>query len=348
MPVVYVHICAKENGAVLLSNTPNDIANSVATLPLATTESGTCPILKTKRRHRKMQYGDVDVYVALYGEDITNRIFQRYFDLIEALSPDLSRLRSRIVQEYVKKFRRLRHNIVSHNANILQEVDRVLPPDALVRGWKSQLEDGEKRVRGNTRLASDSLLRIKKFANLMKSEFDVYDLLYANGMNIRRDIIPFEVHKVVVLSLQPFWLDLSQKNIAISIGSCEAKVQADYTSISVILCHLFDNTVKYIMEGSAMSIEFRLENNKVIIDLEMSSLKIEDHESDRIWKEEIRGTWADRIQAPGSGIGLSTVRRLIAYCGGSVELETNVNPSGTYCVGDIPFERNRFTIYLPM
>src|SRR5690606_421850 len=143
-------------------------------------------------------------------------------------------------------------------------------------------------------------LKILKSSNLMKAEFEVYEMF--NNDDPYLDFTDHQIHKVIILTLNPFWLDLVERHININIQSSYEKVYIDYKSISVALSHIFDNVSKYIMPSSELKIWFHSDDEYVSLFFEMISLKVEDDELNKIFNETNSGRWAVDAELSGDGI----------------------------------------------
>lgn len=302
-----------------------------------------CNVEKKEKRHGSVKTTDSIIYLVSFDGDITNKIFKRYFDACAFFLPTLKKSQDDIKDSEAKNFRRLKHNLISHNANILQSLYKLFPQDSLVHGGKNQAQVIKDIITKKPDEASHTILRVLKSANLMKSEFDVFDMI-----NSEKPYLEFDrhsAHKITLLTLNPFWLDLIEKGVLIDIGTCHETVLVDYKSISVAFCHLFDNATKYISPDSTLSIYFKSHPKEVEICLEMTSLKITDVDMTNIFKENYSGELASKLGKSGSGLGMNIVKRLIELNHGDISIKRNIE-SKQRINGLIPAERNVFTVRL--
>ena len=178
----------------------------------------------------------------------------------------------------------------------------------------------------------------------MKAEFDVYEMLKTENPYL--DFSKHQIHKVLILTLNPFWLDLLELNASINIEPYHGTVTIDYKSISVVLSHIFDNIAKYIMPYSELNISFSDIQEKVIIIIEMNSLKVESSELKELFSENYSGNWARKLDLDGDGIGMYIVKKLTEMNNGKVRFEINIDKLSPIILDKIPYERNRFIIEL--
>ena len=242
-----------------------------------------------------------------------------------------------------QKTRRLKHNLITHSSNILQELYKLFPQDSFRNGC-NHLNNIENVIKKDTNKAAYTYLKVLKNSNLMKAEFDVYEML--ENENPYLDFSRHSIHKVLILTLNPFWLDLVEQNVNINIDQFHGTVTIDYKSVSVVLSHIFDNMSKYIMPHSNLHISFKEESENVLIKMEMTSLKIEPTEIDNIFTENYSGVWAKKLDLDGDGIGMYVVQKLAKLNKGNVFFEINFDDKSTIFLDGVPYENNRINVEL--
>jgi len=303
----------------------------------------TCKVESSEKRHGIVRTADSIIYLASYDKTITNKIFKRYFDACIYFLPNLKKSKDEIKDSEEKNFRRLKHNLISHNTNILQSLYKLFPQEALVYGSKNQVHVIREIITTKSDEAAHTILRVLKSANLMKSEFDVFDMINSDQPYLEFD--RHSAHKITLLTLTTFWLDLIEKRVLIDIGNCHETVLVDYKSISVALCHLFDNATKYISPNTTFNIYFKSRTKEVDINLEMTSLKITDTDMANIFKDNYSGELATKLGRSGSGLGMNIVKRLVELNHGEISIKRNIE-SKQLTNKVFPVERNLFTIKL--
>lgn len=121
-------------------------------------------------------------------------------------------------------------------------------------------------------------------------EMDVYDYLHnSKGM---MNFHSHPIHKVVKLSLQPFFLDFLEKKISIDFGSCKDYVRIDFATVSVVLGHFWNNAVKYCLNDGQIEIGYQTIKDTVVMKVTMTSLLITDEDYERLYEEGYSGYWA--------------------------------------------------------
>lgn len=98
------------------------------------------------------------------------------------------------------------------------------------------------------------MLKTYKNSSLIKAELNVFDLI--KEPNPLLEIYPHSIHKVVMLSFQPYFLDFLGLGIQLRCDNCIEKVLVDYSSISMVLGHIWNNAVKYARPSSSINITY--------------------------------------------------------------------------------------------
>ena len=97
-------------------------------------------------------------------------------------------------------------------------------------------------------------------------------------------------------------------------------VFGDADLLELALWNLVANAVKYSGPGATVELRGFEENGQVTLEVADTGTGIPDGEADQVWDELVRGTAARGV--PGSGLGLSLVRAVVARHGGGCELRS--------------------------
>ena len=285
------------------------------------------------------------IYLASYNVQ-TNKIFKRYFEACDTFIPTILSSLELHKQNIQSNFRRFKHNLITHHTNIHQELEAAFPiTNSNTHGALDQIDFIIKKIEKNPQKSAVSILKVIKSSNLMKAEFDVYDMLSSNNPSI--EFYNHSPHKLILLVISPFWLEFVEKGIKINIKECKQFVYVDYKSISVVINNILENASKYILPNSNLYITFDNSNKYIDINFEMVSLKIEQSELYSIQEEGISGTLAKKLNLAGNGIGLGISNKLLQLNKGQLIIKINTDTQKNVNNKGIPFEKNIFTIRLP-
>jgi signal transduction histidine kinase len=332
-----------KEGQLIASNLPEnyyfnkaDIINKIITAK--------CPITTKGIRHGFFETANGLIYISSYTVP-TNKILKRYFEACDFFIPTLEQSISIQKTKTKNNFRRFKHNLVSHHTTMLQEMERAFPIDNADKGIHNQIDFVMNIIQENPKESALAILRVIKSVNLMKAEFDVYDMLSLEHPNL--EIYTHNPHKLLLLVLNPFWLEFIEKGVRIDVKECDGEISVDYKSISVVFSHIFENASKYIARDSIFKISFANQDDFIDIHFDMTSLKIKPDEKEKIFIEEYSGEFSKSISLAGNGIGLSIVKKLVEYNNGLVKVQIDTDQNQRIKIMNIPFERNSFIISLP-
>ena len=148
----------------------------------------------------------------------------------------------------------------------------------------------------------------------------------------RKPVDLFILGEDIISDLVPMALD---KQIDIGLSGTRGKwVHVNGDAIRVLLRNLVDNAIRYTPEGGEIEVSILQQNNQILLSVADSGPGIPPEEREQVFKRFFRrlGT-----KAPGSGLGLSIVARIVELHQLTIALETS--PSGGLQV-DVTFFAN--------
>lgn len=336
----YFHIFV--NNSVLLSDLPENLREEAERCTSGFTHL-MCPIRSMMKRQKKEIISGGYIYMCSYDTSMTNKIFSYYFDMLKSIHTTYEAKIQIEKERLIKDLRRLQHNVNTYNATIQDEITNLVPLDDIHNKWKEVVPFTERIVQNNPKMTAITLLKTMKFSTFVTAEMTVHD--YINSDNIKLDKYSHSIHRVIKLSLQPYFLEFVENSIDIKIGDCYEKVLIDYPTISVVLGHLWNNTIKYIYEGSPLEISFSRDGRMLITKIKMYSLKIDKDEIEDIYTEGYSGKWAKMISKDGYGIGMFYIKHLIEMNDGKFSVKAGENATN---INGIPYANNEFLLSLPL
>lgn len=340
MKEYYIHIFV--NNSIFLSNLPEDLREEADKCDCGYIHL-LCPVRHIMKRQNKENVLGGYIYMCSYDTSLTNKIFSYYFDMLRSIHIAYEEKIRREKEELIKDLRRLQHNINTYNATIQDEITNLIPLDDIHNKWRDVVPFVEKIIQNNPKLTAVTLLKITKFSAFVTAEMTVHD--YINTKNVKLEKYSHSMHRIVKLSLQPYFLEFVENNIDINIGDCYRNVLIDYPTISVVFGHLWNNAVKYIYKDSSLDISFYNDEKELTTSIKMYSLKIEENEIEDIFTEGYSGKWAKMISKDGHGIGMFYIKHLIEMNGGSFSINAGVNITN---IDGIPYTNNEFLLSLPL
>lgn len=337
----YIHLCLN-NGNILCSTLPTKLLGEAESC-ISDCALEMCRVTGKEKRHGKIKNENGYIYLCVYDGSITNKIFKRYFDVLSPLHGTLFKYCEDLKFQEESKTKRLQHNINSYNAKIQDELDSIIPQESInKKNWRETVDAIKDVIQNDTEETAFSLLRILKNIKLINAEMDVYNLL--NSGIEKLEMHEHSIHKVIGITLQPFFLDFIENNNNVQIGSCFENVLIDYATISVVLGHIWDNAAKYMGINSILDISFISELDFLIVEISMQSLKVNDEEIENIFSENYSGYWAKQTGINGHGIGMFYAKKLAEMNEG--ELQFIAGNNVIYSLEGVPYAKNTLKLKL--
>jgi signal transduction histidine kinase len=307
----------------------------------------------SKRQSKKIKYhyckfpiAAGDVLVELTNSETDKQGADAVLKIMECLCPLLTAEVDRIKGDEAQRTKRLKHNLITHNAMILQEIYNLIPQSTLADKVANQIQFVSTAITNSKENVARGMIRILKNASLSKAEFDIHDVLTGTSAAALK-FDSHRMHKLLKLTFSSFWLDFVEKNITVDIHESTLNVSVDYKTISAALCHLLDNAVKYILKGTDLHVHISLEEGCVVTEIDMISLKIFDDEANKIFNEYYSGILAKQLGLDGHGIGMYVVGKFIQLNNGNISVIRNRFPRNAVTVDNIAYEQNVIRISLP-
>jgi len=331
------YLIRTKKGKVLATDLPPELLEE-AKLFSKKFSSELCSIKGVNKRQGIIERDNFIFYLCCFDQKKTNRIFKHQLDASECFLIAYKDTYIEMAETERKKTRRLKHNLSTYSTKIHQELYKLLPQDKISKGRQNQRELVKSILEKNPDHAVTTFLRILKNANLIKAEFDVYDILHEANPHI--DSQKHSIHRVLTLSLSSFWLDFLDKGITINMEKCVGEMTFDYKSMSSILCHIFDNATKYIAPDSEFKIYVEDDGEYYNITFDMISLRVQEAELKKIFDDGFSSDYSERLGFAGTGVGMNVIKRLSKLNEFRVLFKRNVDPTKTITKMNIPFDQN--------
>ena len=140
---------------------------------------------------------------------------------------------------------------------------------------------------------------------LTLNEFDTKELLLSKA--------EFDIQEVIKNTAESFEAVCTPKHISIELllmpGS--VLVYADKRKIQQVLYNLIDNAIKFSENGSPVTIEVTLKNDKAFISIKDQGIGIPRKEQNKIWERFYKSDLSRGKDKKGTGLGLSIVKEII-------------------------------------
>jgi two-component system sensor histidine kinase/response regulator len=185
------------------------------------------------------------------------------------------------------------------------------------------------------RLSGQELMMVERshirLDGMRRLIFDLLDLTRIESGQRKRDFTSVDLIKVITTAIENEQIEAQRRNIDISPPNDNSFfVHADLGEMEIICNNLISNAVKYNRDGGKVSI--RLSRNQGTIQLSVSDTGVGLSQSDieKLFKEFSRVRNERTAQVIGSGLGLSTLKKLVTLYNGDVLVESKENEGSTF------------------
>jgi len=218
---------------------------------------------------------------------------------------------------------------------VAHEVKR---PLAAIEGYMSVLLSGaagQDPDRGR-RMLERSLLRARGLRTMLSELMDVV-AMQTGRFTLKRT--PVRIGELAVEARESCREAAEQKNIRLSVeceaGAADARALADREAMRSVFTNLIDNAVKYTGEGGRVEVCVAKAGDYVAVSVTDNGIGMTPEELSKAFDEFFRVTNARTADVPGTGLGLTIVKRLVDMHEGTVDVES------------APGKGSAFTVRLP-
>jgi two-component system phosphate regulon sensor histidine kinase PhoR len=173
----------------------------------------------------------------------------------------------------------------------------------------------------------------ERLANLIEGLLEV-SRLESGTVKISREPVDITaIIRQVSSALQPL---ADKKNIQLSmdVGNELPQLPGDEGRILSAVTNLVNNAIKFTPEGGRVSVSARQQADEIVIRVSDTGMGIPKEALSKIFERFYR-VHHPGMQIPGTGLGLTIVKKIVMMHGGRIEVESELNHGTT------------FTIFLP-
>ncbi|HUV08726.1 MAG TPA: HAMP domain-containing sensor histidine kinase, partial [Spirochaetia bacterium] len=182
-----------------------------------------------------------------------------------------------------------------------------------------------------------SLLRIKTL-RLMVSELLNLTAIETGNFTLKRSLM--DIRKITAEAVNTCREMAEEKKITLTLESDDTaeleKVFADPDAMRIVLKNLIENAVKYTSDGGCVSVHVGKTGVFAKIKVKDNGIGIKPEDREKIFEEFYRAKNRHTAGIPGTGLGLSLVKRLLDLQHGRISVEST------------PEKGSEFTVSLPL
>ncbi|HOW16950.1 MAG TPA: ATP-binding protein, partial [bacterium] len=175
-----------------------------------------------------------------------------------------------------------------------------------------------------------SLLRLD---GMRKMIFDLLDMTRIESGEKKRNFEKINLCDVIRSSVEIVAFDAIPRNIKINVNAPDVvEFMADKGEMDIIFNNLITNSVKYNKDNGVVDINVVDIDGGVQIKVSDTGIGIEPEDAKRLFNDFVRIKNEQTINILGSGLGLSTVKKLVSLYNGTVKLDSTLGVGSTFTV----------------
>ena len=211
----------------------------------------------------------------------------------------------------------------------------VKSPLAAVENYLSVILDGY--VEGEPEKQRDMLERSKVRINALRTMVcELIDLtaIETGKFSLKRS--PLDIREVVMEAVEACRERADAKAVTLAFecgpGVAGCQLLADRGCMAMVCTNLVDNAIKYTPEGG--NVRVRVEPNGLYATLSVqdSGIGMNEEDAERVFDEFFRAKNSYTVEVPGTGLGLSLVKKLVSLHDGRISLSTTPGKGSTFTV----------------
>ncbi len=230
---------------------------------------------------------------------------------------------SREARRLAEEKRQVRFNFISVLSHELKA------PINAIEGYLKILQADEPPER--LPMIERSLVRLDGMRKLI---FDLLDLTRIESGQKQRELTRVDVRTVAKTAIDMFTPEAAARGIGITLRAPEAvEMVADPSELEIILNNLVSNAVKYNKDGGSVTVALERKDGPVKIQVADTGIGMTAEESAKLFTEFMRIKNEETYKILGSGLGLSTVRKLAQLYGGDASVKSEKGTGSIFTVG---------------
>lgn len=201
-----------------------------------------------------------------------------------------------------------------------------------VQGYVDVLEDQGEELDADDRLTifRRCALRLKYMRKMID---DLLDLTRIESGQKKRELYAFDLLGPAKLAIETTEPDAKERNITITLDAPDSvQFFGDNGEIEIVFNNLVSNAVKYNNDGGKVSVKIEDGGDFVEITVADTGIGMSKEEAERLFEDFVRIKNEKTRSIPGSGLGLSIVKKIAELYHGEVRVESAPDRGSTFKV----------------
>jgi two-component system, sensor histidine kinase and response regulator len=229
---------------------------------------------------------------------------------------------SRQARKLAEEKRQVRFNFISVLAHELKA------PLNAVEGYLNILRTTEEDQ--NLQMVERSIVRVDGMKKLIA---DLLDLTRIESGQRERVIRRLDLRELTKGSMELFAVDAQRRDVTVTLDAPDdVTLQADAGEAEIVLNNLISNAIKYNHDGGSVTVKLRRRGSGVVIAVSDTGIGLKPEEAAKLFNEFVRIKNEQTVKVLGSGLGLSTVRKIANMYDGEATVTSEPGTGSTFTV----------------
>ncbi|MEN6385085.1 MAG: hybrid sensor histidine kinase/response regulator [Phycisphaerales bacterium] len=205
-------------------------------------------------------------------------------------------------------------------------------PLAAIQGYLNIVHE---RILGNDLEVYDSMIdrSLIRLEGMKKLIFDLLDMTRIESEQRKREFTNINVCEHAKKAIEISALAAKEHNISIELQCGDnVMMNGDVLEIDIILNNLISNAIKYNKENGKVDVNIGSNNNFIIIKVSDTGIGMKEEETKKLFKDFVRIKNEQTRNIIGSGLGLSTVNKLVQMYDGKISVQSEFTKGSTFIV----------------
>lgn len=205
-------------------------------------------------------------------------------------------------------------------------------PLAAIQGYLNIVHD---RVSGDELSAYDAVIErsLIRLEGMKKLIFDLLDMTRIESEQRKRDLTDVNLNHAVKKSVDASALAAKENNISVHLEVPEnLTIKADVLELDIIMNNLVSNAIKYNKPNGKVNIDISEQGQYIVIKVSDTGIGLKEDEIKRLFKDFVRIKNEQTRNIVGSGLGLSTVNKLVRLYDGKITVQSEFAKGSCFTV----------------
>ena len=201
-------------------------------------------------------------------------------------------------------------------------VHELKAPLGAVEGYLKLMKD---RVLGENVASYDAAVNrsLVRTEGMRKLIYDMLDLARIEAGERKRALQPLDLAELARHVMETQQAEALQKRLTMTLHAPERlEWVADRGEMEIVFNNLLSNAVKYNRDGGEVEVTLAREGDTAVLRVRDTGIGLAPGETGRLFGEFVRIRNEKTMLIPGSGLGLSTARKLAQRYGGDITVES--------------------------